>query len=153
MLYFNTNVGATLLREGSRAGRLRACRNRLMKTGGRLVKHARYYWLLLAEGHLNRRLFGRHVAEDLGAACAGRVTPTARTASVRGLPRIGAGEVLPKSPLRSPARHDRADSKAGVAAKGVPNVVVVRKPLQRGGDPLQGIIEIYTGIQGSETHR
>jgi hypothetical protein len=31
---------------------------RLMKSGGRLVKHARYYWLLLAEGHLNRRLFG-----------------------------------------------------------------------------------------------
>ncbi len=31
---------------------------RLMKTGGRLVKHARYYWLLLAQGHLNRRLFG-----------------------------------------------------------------------------------------------
>jgi hypothetical protein len=30
----------------------------LMKTGGRLVKHARYYWLLLAEGHLTRRLFG-----------------------------------------------------------------------------------------------
>ena len=29
-----------------------------MKTGGRLVKHARHYWLLLAEGHLNRRLFG-----------------------------------------------------------------------------------------------
>jgi len=30
----------------------------LVKTGGRLVKHARYYWLLLAEGHLSRRLFG-----------------------------------------------------------------------------------------------
>jgi len=29
-----------------------------VKTGGRLVKHARYYWLLLAEGHLNRRRFG-----------------------------------------------------------------------------------------------
>jgi len=29
-----------------------------MKTGGRLVKHARYYWLLLAESHLTRRLFG-----------------------------------------------------------------------------------------------
>ncbi|MBI3693739.1 MAG: transposase, partial [Acidobacteria bacterium] len=27
---------------------------RLVKTGGRLVKHARYYWLLLAEGHLTR---------------------------------------------------------------------------------------------------
>ena len=24
----------------------------------RLVTHARYYWLLLAEGHLTRRLFG-----------------------------------------------------------------------------------------------
>ena len=37
---------------------LTSLRHRLMKTGGRLVKHARYYWLLLAEGHLNRRLFG-----------------------------------------------------------------------------------------------
>jgi hypothetical protein len=33
----------------------------LVKTGGRLVKHARYYWLLLAEGHPNRRLFGSMV--------------------------------------------------------------------------------------------
>ena len=31
---------------------------RLVKTGGRLVKHARYYWLLLAKSHLTRRLFG-----------------------------------------------------------------------------------------------
>jgi hypothetical protein len=30
----------------------------VVKTGGRLVKHARYYWLLLAESHLTRRLFG-----------------------------------------------------------------------------------------------
>jgi len=30
---------------------------RLVKTGGRLIKHARYYWLLLAESHLSRRLF------------------------------------------------------------------------------------------------
>ncbi len=29
-----------------------------MKTGGRLVKHAHYYWLLLAAGHLTRRLVG-----------------------------------------------------------------------------------------------
>jgi hypothetical protein len=32
-----------------------------MKTGGRLIKHARYYWLLLAESHLTRRLFGTMV--------------------------------------------------------------------------------------------
>jgi hypothetical protein len=31
----------------------------LVKTGGRQVKHARYYWLLLAEGHLYQRLFGK----------------------------------------------------------------------------------------------
>jgi hypothetical protein len=37
-----------------------------MKTGGRLVKHARYYWLLLAEGHLNRKLFSEMLAR-LGA--------------------------------------------------------------------------------------
>ena len=30
----------------------------VVKTGGRLIKHARYYWLHLAERHLTRRLFG-----------------------------------------------------------------------------------------------
>jgi hypothetical protein len=30
---------------------------RLGKTGGRLIKHARYCWLLLAESHLTRRRF------------------------------------------------------------------------------------------------
>jgi hypothetical protein len=28
-----------------------------MKAGGRLVKHARHYWLVLAEGQLTRKLF------------------------------------------------------------------------------------------------
>ncbi len=37
---------------------LTSLQQRLVKTGGRLVRHARYYWLLLAEGHLSRRLFG-----------------------------------------------------------------------------------------------
>ena len=37
---------------------LTSLQKRLVKTGGRLVKHARYYWLLLAESHLTRRLFG-----------------------------------------------------------------------------------------------
>jgi hypothetical protein len=36
---------------------LTSLQQRLVKTGGRLVKHARYYWLLLAEGHLTKRLF------------------------------------------------------------------------------------------------
>ena len=40
---------------------LTSLQQRLVKTGGRLIKHARYYWLLLAEGHLTRRLFGAMV--------------------------------------------------------------------------------------------
>jgi hypothetical protein len=35
---------------------LTSLQQRLVKTGGRLVKHARYYRLLLAESHLTRRL-------------------------------------------------------------------------------------------------
>jgi len=45
---------------------LTSLQQRLVKTGGRLVKHARYYWLFLAESHLTRRLFGsmvRRIAE------------------------------------------------------------------------------------------
>ena len=37
---------------------LTSLQQRLVKTGGRLVKDARYYWLLLAESHLTRRMFG-----------------------------------------------------------------------------------------------
>jgi IS5 family transposase len=37
---------------------LAALQRRLVRTGGRLVKHARDYWLLLAKGHLNRRRSG-----------------------------------------------------------------------------------------------
>jgi hypothetical protein len=37
---------------------LTSLQQRLVKTGGRLMKHARYYWLLLAESHLTRRPFG-----------------------------------------------------------------------------------------------
>jgi hypothetical protein len=38
-------------------GSLTSLQQRLVKTGGRLIKHARYYWPLLAESHLTRRLF------------------------------------------------------------------------------------------------
>jgi hypothetical protein len=40
---------------------LTSLQQRLVKTGGRLIKHARYYWLLLAESYLTRRLFGAMV--------------------------------------------------------------------------------------------
>jgi hypothetical protein len=37
---------------------LTSLQQRVMKTGGRLVRHARYCWLLLPEGHLTRQRFG-----------------------------------------------------------------------------------------------
>ena len=37
---------------------LTSLQQRLVKTGARLVRHARYYWLFLAESYLTRRLFG-----------------------------------------------------------------------------------------------
>jgi hypothetical protein len=45
---------------------LTSLQQRLVKTGGRLVKHARYYWLLLAEGHLTKRLFGSMLGRIAG---------------------------------------------------------------------------------------
>jgi len=49
---------------------LTSLQQRLVKTGRRLVKHARYYWLMLAESHLTRRLFASMVRrmETLPAA-------------------------------------------------------------------------------------
>jgi len=38
---------------------LTSLQQRLFKTGGRLIRHARYYILQLAESHLTRRLFGQ----------------------------------------------------------------------------------------------
>jgi hypothetical protein len=39
---------------------------RLVKTGGRLVKHARNYWMLLAESHLTLRLFASMMGRIAG---------------------------------------------------------------------------------------
>jgi hypothetical protein len=38
---------------------LTSLQQRLFKTGGRLIRHARYFILQLAEGHLTPRLFGQ----------------------------------------------------------------------------------------------
>jgi hypothetical protein len=52
---------------------LTSLQQRLVKTGGRLAKHARYYGLLLAEGHLTRQRFGRMLRGGRGASAAERV--------------------------------------------------------------------------------
>jgi hypothetical protein len=45
---------------------LTSLQQRLVKAGGRLIKHARYYWLLLAESHLTRRLFASMLCRIAG---------------------------------------------------------------------------------------
>jgi hypothetical protein len=40
---------------------LTSLQQRLVKTGGTLIKHPRYYWLMLAESHLTPRLFASMV--------------------------------------------------------------------------------------------
>ena len=52
---------------------LTSLQQRLVKTGGRLIKHARYYWLFLAESHLTRRLYWKHRAADRAIAGASGV--------------------------------------------------------------------------------
>jgi hypothetical protein len=52
---------------------LTSLQQRLVKTGGRLIKHARYCWLLLAESHLTRRLFAGMLRKIDGAAVAGGI--------------------------------------------------------------------------------
>ena len=47
--------------------------NELVKTGGRLIKHARYYWLLLTESHPDAAAVWRHAEQDCDAACASRI--------------------------------------------------------------------------------
>jgi len=74
---------------------LTSLQHRLVKTGGRLIKHARYYWLLLAEGHLTRRLFGSMVRR-----MAAPPVPTGQGAASRkqaGRRKEGDGEVYEKS--------------------------------------------------------
>ena len=62
MLAYNLgNLWRRLVPKRIDAWSLTSLQQRLVKTGGRLVKHARYYWLLLAESHLTRRLFGMNL--------------------------------------------------------------------------------------------
>lgn len=73
---FRSNAERDCLQPGeplAAAGPLTSLQQHLVKTGGRLVKHARYYWLLLAESHLTRRLFQAMVRPIRVAALAGRV--------------------------------------------------------------------------------
>ncbi len=61
---------------------LTSLQQRWAKTGGRLVEHARYYWLLLAESHLTRRLFGKMVRRIDALAVATRWTEAMRGAKL-----------------------------------------------------------------------
>jgi hypothetical protein len=57
LAYSLGNLWRLVLPKRIDAWSLASLQQRLVKTGGRLLKHARYYWLLLAESHLTGRLF------------------------------------------------------------------------------------------------
>jgi hypothetical protein len=58
MSSFAASEASELIPDGKPTSRSQSILCGLVKTGGRLVKHARYHWLLLAEGHLTRQRFG-----------------------------------------------------------------------------------------------
>jgi hypothetical protein len=55
-------LGLELLMWKIRKWSLTSLQRRLVKTGGRLIKHARYYWLLLAKSDLPPRTRGCQMA-------------------------------------------------------------------------------------------
>jgi len=55
------NLGNLWLRVGDRF--LTSLQQRRLKAGGRLIGHARYYWLSLAEGYPGGKLGGRKLAD------------------------------------------------------------------------------------------
>ena len=48
-------------------------RQRLVKNGGRRLKHVRHYRLLLAAGHVDPGIVRQHAENDRGAAVDGRI--------------------------------------------------------------------------------
>ena len=92
-----------------------------MKTGGRLVKHAWYYWLLLAEGYLNRKLFGEMLNPSRYCLCQ-EDDGVSIGAAGRELPRGKLGAVSAEWALAWPERLDQTDLNAGPAKIGGSNV-------------------------------
>ena len=83
---------------------LTSLQQRLVKTGGRLVKHARYYWLLLAESHLTKRLFGSNAPADRRAVASGGIAEA-----------VGAGKSI-QSQEGTEGRLTKADGKAATSS-------------------------------------
>ena len=98
----------------------RYLQQRLVKTGGRLVKHARYYWLPLAENHLTRRLFGPMLQRIWARPCQpadGRAFPEAACEERKegGEVFVGmSGGVVPRFTIRAAWRAFRCEIDTGV---------------------------------------
>jgi len=60
---------------------LTSLQQRLVKTGGRLIQHASYYWLLLAEPPDETALW-EHAAKDRGVTVAGGIRRVQRGANL-----------------------------------------------------------------------
>ena len=67
-----------MLPKGIETWSLTSLQQRLVKTGGRLVKHARCYWLLFGREPSDAAPDRKHAAADSGFAAAGRIGAAAR---------------------------------------------------------------------------
>jgi hypothetical protein len=69
---------------------LTSLQQRLVKAGGRLVKHVRH-WLFLAEGHLNRQQFTAMLSRNRAAAGADGIADASQVRIGIGLQRVELG--------------------------------------------------------------
>jgi hypothetical protein len=109
---------------------LTSLRQRPVKTGGRLVKHARYYWLFLAESHLTRHVF----VSMLRRICA---LLSATATSRFGMPLFpyneGMGDVSRTAPDSAGSNAAQAGAGAKIAgdSQSTQNVLAQKRILQR----------------------
>ncbi len=108
---------------------------RLVKTGGRLTKHARYDWLMLAESHLTRRLFASMLCRIAGLPSPGGQA-SRRPEQTSATREVGEGKVPDESvgkaavsglgillrgrtdPFRGPWKHPALKTRLDLAFRG-----------------------------------
>ena len=90
--------------------------------------HARSYWLLLAEGHLNRKLFGEMLGRIWALPVPGGQRRRVRTRQRTRVAEGRRGRAVAKSPLRLLKRRNRAAFDDRSSSERSPNGEVVRKP-------------------------
>ena len=132
---------------------LTSLQQRLVKTGGRLVKHARYYWLLLAESHLHAAAVWADAAADL-RRCRCRAGSTPIAVAKSGAEGGGSEQCL-RNRLRGSKRGSSDGQKRAVGTPAIPlGPALVTNSLHRPeNDPTMHTLRFQIGNSGLEVLR